>query len=171
MEMRTLSVFKSSLCLEEYFQGRSTARGVFQDRFGKVRKQFKVEVEGTWDGRTLTLVEDFRYDDGKSEQRTWHIEKVGETDYRGRADSVIGVAEGHVAGNALNWRYTFALQVGGRTITTRFDDWMFQLNDTVLVNYTDVSKFGIRLGRVVLVFQKRTGDRVEDTLIDPALGA
>ena len=171
MEMRTLSVFKSSLRLEEYFLGRTTARGVFQDRFGKVRKQFKVEIDGTWDGRTLTLVEDFRYDDGKSEQRTWRIERAGENGYRGRADAVIGVAEGHVVGNALNWRYKFALRVGRRTITTRFDDWMFQLNDDMLVNYADMSKFGIRLGRVILVFQRRDGERVRDALVNPMRGA
>ena len=44
--------------------GADRAWGQFQDRFGEVRRRFRVEVDGTWDGETLTLVEDFVYNDG-----------------------------------------------------------------------------------------------------------
>ena len=142
------------LQIEEYLAGRSKLTGFFQDRFGAIRRQFEADVEGTWDGKTLTLVEDFVYDDGETEQRTWYIEKVGDTRYQGRANGVIGRAEGGVRGNVLNWRYRFALPVGGRTWIVQFNDWLCLQNDEILINRAEVSKFGLRLGQVVCVFRR-----------------
>ena len=52
------------LVLEEYFLGKTRAWGIFEDRFGKVKRQFVVDIEGTWDGHTLILDENFSYSDG-----------------------------------------------------------------------------------------------------------
>ena len=142
------------LLIEDYFAGRTTAWGIFQDRFGRLRRQFKVEIDGTWDGETLTLVEDFLYDDGETEQRVWHITKQDAHAYRGRAEGVIGDAEGTAYGNALQWRYRFALKVGDDTWKVTFDDWLFLQSDGVLINRADVTKFGFKLGEVTLVFHK-----------------
>ena len=56
-----------TLDLEEFFVGETVARGQFQDIFGTVRRRFDVTVNGTWDGETLKLVEDFVYEDGSTE--------------------------------------------------------------------------------------------------------
>ena len=57
-----------ALRIEEFFDGKVVATGQFQDTFGTVRRRFDVDIGGTWDGRTLTLVEDFDYE--SDEQRT-----------------------------------------------------------------------------------------------------
>ncbi|MEK9680831.1 MAG: DUF3833 family protein, partial [Pelagibacteraceae bacterium] len=41
---------KPVLKLEEYFDGKTIARGVFEDRFGNIKKSFKVFIDGSWDG-------------------------------------------------------------------------------------------------------------------------
>jgi hypothetical protein len=51
------------LNLEEFFQGRTVAHGQFQDRFGTVRRRFRVDIAGDWDGERLKLVEDFTLED------------------------------------------------------------------------------------------------------------
>ena len=142
------------LRIEEYFAGRTKAWGIFQDRFGTVRRQFEVDIDGTWDGETLTLVEDFTYDDGETERRIWRITKVGEHGYEGRADGVVGVAEGTAYGNALNWTYRFALDVGESKWTVRFDDWMFLQDEEVLINRAEVTKFGFEVGEATIFFRK-----------------
>lgn len=143
------------LLIEDYFAGHTKAWGLFVDRFGTLRRQFEVEIEGTWDGEKLTLVEDFLYDDGERERRIWRITKRGEHEYEGRADGVIGPARGVAYGNALNWRYDFALPVGDDSWTVSFDDWMFLQPDGVLINRAEVSKFGIKLGDVLIAFSKQ----------------
>ncbi len=142
------------LLIEDYFAGKTRAWGIFQDRFGNLRRQFQVDIAGTWDGEALTLVEDFLYDDGETEQRIWRIAKTGAHTYEGRAEGVIGVAEGAAYGNALNWRYRFALKVGDSTWNVLFDDWLFLQDDQVLINRADVTKFGVLLGEVTLLFYK-----------------
>jgi len=140
------------LVLEEYFAGRTRAWGLFEDRFGDVRRQFTVDITGTWDGTTLVLDESFLYDDGERDRRVWTITKVGEHAYTGRAADVVGEASGEAYGNALNWKYTLDLKAGERTWRVNFDDWMFLQRDGMLINRARVSKWGIDVGAVTIVF-------------------
>ena len=145
------------LDLFDYFSGSTVAWGMFEDRFGKVRRQFKVAVEGKVDGDTLILTEDFVYNDGETEQRVWVITDEGSARFRGRADGVVGVANGEVRGNVLQWRYDFDLRVADSTWRVRFNDWMYLQPDGVLINRAVVSKWGITLGEVTITFVKPSG--------------
>lgn len=146
-----------TLLIEDYFQGDVKAWGVFQDRFGKVRRTFDVDIVGTWDEdtQTLKLVEDFVYDDGETEQRIWTITKTDENTYKGFADGVIGEAEGKSAGNAFNFKYDFNLPVNGKIWKVSFDDWMYLQSDKILFNKATIKRWGFRLGDVYIFFDKR----------------
>ena len=148
---------KPILKLEEYFNGKTIARGVFEDRFGNIKKSFKVFIDGSWDGKYLILKEDFIYDDGTKDYREWKLTKDqnNPNNYSGYADGVIGTASGSVSGNAFNWKYGFKLKVGNSTLNVKFDDWMFLQEDGYLINIAKVKKFGITLGRVILFFEKK----------------
>ena len=37
----------------------------------------------------------------------------------------------------------------------QFDDWMYLMNDKVMLNKAEMSKFGVKLGEVTLSFVKR----------------
>ena len=148
------SLTRPRLRLEEYFPGRTRAYGIFQDRFGKLRRRFLVEISGRMNGGTLTLVENFSYDDGDREQRTWRIKCLGEGQYEGHTDGVIGVAQGAGLENTLNWSYNFALPIGARRWKVRFNDWFFLHEDDVLFNRAEISKFGLRIGEATMVFHK-----------------
>ena len=147
---------KPQFILEDYFQGKTRAWGLFENRFGKVRRQFVVDITGSWDGETLVLDEDFVFDDGEKNFRQWRIRKLADNQYEGRADDVVGKATGVSAGNALNWRYLLDLKLdSGSTVRVRFNDWMFLQSDGVLLNRAKISKFGIELGQVIISFQKQ----------------
>jgi len=145
------------LVLEDYFLGETAAYGVFEDRFGKVRRQFKVDITGTLDGDRLTLTEKFKYDDGARDTRIWEIDVLGNGAYRGTAGDVPGMAEGQVAGNAFNWKYKVDLKVGDSTWNVGFDDWMYLMDDNVLINRAYVTRYGIEIGQVTIAFNKPAG--------------
>ncbi|MBK8211304.1 MAG: DUF3833 domain-containing protein [Rhodospirillales bacterium] len=146
---------KPHFVVEDYFSGQTRAWGIFEDRFGDVRAQFTVEIDGKWDGKELVLDEDFLYADGRTDRRVWTIAKIDDNTYQGRAADVIGVATGRAFGNALNWRYDIDLKVGGdKTYRVHFNDWMFLQPDGVLLNRARVTKWGIEVGEVTLVFAK-----------------
>lgn len=143
------------LDLVEYFSGTTKAYGQFQDRFGKVRRRFVVDVEGTWDGTELQLAEQFNYSDGESEFRLWKLSPTGDNQWTGHADGVVGKAIGEVVGNAFNWKYEFDLATGpDKTLRVKFDDWLWLQTDKVLLNRTYISKYGVRVGEVFIVFEK-----------------
>lgn len=146
---------KPELDLKTYFNGTVDAWGIFQDRSGKVVKRFTVVMRCKWEGDVGTLDEDFTYSDGTKQKRIWTLKKVGPKQFIGTAPDVIGQAEGSVSGNALRWQYVLALPVDGSTYHMTFDDWMFQMDEQVMINRAVMSKFGIRLGEVTLSFKKR----------------
>ena len=146
---------KPLLDLKSYFNGELVAHGVFTDRAGKVARRFVVQMTGSWQGNEGTLDERFTYSDGKTERRVWRLTDLGNGNWRGRADDVLGDAIGTAAGNALNWRYTLKLPVDDKVYEVQFDDWMYLMDERVMLNKAVMSKFGIRLGEVTLSFYKK----------------
>jgi len=145
-----------ALDLKQFLSGDLEAWGQFQDRSGALIKRFHVDMTGTWQGKNGKLVENFVYDDGTKQQRIWHLTDKGNGQYEGRADDVVGVAQGQIAGSVLNWHYTMALPVDGKTYHVQFDDWMYLHDNQTMVNRASMSKFGFKLGEVTLFFKKKS---------------
>jgi hypothetical protein len=143
-----------ALVLERYFDGRVTGWGMFIDRAGRIVKRFTVVMDCRWQGGDGVLDEDFTYSDGTKQRRVWRVRRSGPGRYVGRADDVIGEATGQASGNALRWNYTLALPVDGRTWEVQMDDWMVLVDERVLLNRTTMTKFGLRLGEVVISFAR-----------------
>ena len=146
---------KPVLDLQQYFNGTLDAYGVFTDRSGSVVKRFSVVMVCTWQGNEGTLDEDFSYSDGSKQKRVWHLTKQADGHFVGRADDVVGQAQGESRGNALHWNYTLSLPVDGKVYEVQFDDWMYLMGERVMLNKAAMSKFGVRLGEVTLSFYKR----------------
>ncbi|MTI08891.1 DUF3833 domain-containing protein [Curvivirga aplysinae] len=138
--------------LFSYFEGKSMAYGIFEDRFGNVKRQFRVEIQGTVTDGVLVLDEQFYFDDGERDERIWTIKKEENGHYTGTADDIIGTAKGIVAGNALNWRYDLDLKVGDSSLRVHFNDWMFLQEGDVLINRASVTKWGFEVGQVSIFF-------------------
>ena len=171
MEIEDFEGTTPELKLEEYFLGKTKAWGIFEDRFGNLRREFTVDIEGTWDGKTLTLVEDFLYSDGETDQRIWKITKTAENTYVGEADDIIGKAQGRAVGKALNWNYEFMLKMKDSELKVRFDDWFYLQSKDVLINKADVTKFGIQLGRATIFFQRVSSQAVKAPSADDGSSA
>lgn len=144
------------LVLEDYLNGDLEAHGFFQDRSGLVVRRFKVAMKATWRNDLGTLEEDFEYSDGTRSRRVWSIKKTANGKYIGTAGDVDGEAYGEAAGNAFRWEYTLNLPVGKNTYRVRFDDWMYLMDDKIMLNKSRMSKFGVYLGEVTLVFLRRS---------------
>ena len=146
---------KPALDLATYFNGTLDAYGVFTDRSGKVVRRFTVVMVCTWTGNEGVLDEDFTYSDGEKQRRVWRLKKRPDGHYTGTADDVKGEAVGQSQGNAFRWNYTLLLPVDGTTYEVQFDDWMYLMDERVMLNKAVMSKFGFRLGEVTLSFVKR----------------
>lgn len=136
---------------EAFFAGPTSGWGMAEDRFGKVRRQFTIALDGRWDGDAFVLREHFVYNDGGTLDRVWHVRRDGDR-YRAEAPDAPGGATGRSAGNAAHFRY--ALVPPGSSWTLQADDWMFLQDDRTLLNRIVLSKWGVTLGRLTIAFRR-----------------
>jgi hypothetical protein len=144
----------TAFVIEQGLIGPSTARGEFRSITG-VRRSFTAHLAGAWDGRTLTLAEDFAYDDGERDHKTWRLERVGPGRYVGTREDVVGQAHGYQDGAVFRLEYDVVLpSAKGRGRKVRFRDVMaFDGKGDVLNNAT-VGWRGLRVGSVSLVIER-----------------
>lgn len=144
------------LVLEEYFNGHVDAWGIIQDRSGNVISRFDATIIGSWKGNEGTLEEEFTYYDSNEKQyRTWIITKIDDTRYEGRAGDIIGTAIGKSFGNALFWTYEMDVPVDGTTYRLTFDDWIWGMNDGVVINRSYLKKYGVTVAEITIFMKKK----------------
>ena len=141
--------------IKEYFNGPVKAWGMVQDWRGRVVRRFDVEMQGRWEGDVGTLTENFNFYDGKKQQRVWTIKKMADGSYEGTASDIIGKATGRSEGSAVRWNYIMDLPVDDTHYRIRFDDWMWVMNDGVLINRSYLKKFGITVSELTIFMQKQ----------------
>ena len=142
--------------LEEYFNGRIKAWGIIQDRSGNIITRFDVEMEGKWDGNKGVLDEVFTYyGTGEVQNRIWEITKIDDNHYEGKAGDIIGKAKGTAYGNAIRWNYEMDVPVDDTSYRMTFDDWIWAMNDGVVINRSYLKKFGITFAELTIFMQKQ----------------
>ena len=137
--------------LERDLAGRTVGRGAFKAITG-ANRPFTAYLDGTWDGETLTLVEDFDFDDGETDRKTWRLTKQADGTFTGAREDVVGEAVGFYDGGGFRLEYFIRLGgengEGGRHV--KFRDILYKREDGVVINVATVGYFGLRVGRVSL---------------------
>ena len=145
---------KPRLIIEDYLSGDVKAWGILQNRSGKVIRQFSADLNGKWDGNQLVLNEKFNWSDGEVQNRQWKINKIDEHNYEGTAADVVGKAKGYSYGPAFKFEYVLLVRVKGKEMKITFDDWIFKQDEKVAINKATMTKFGIKVGELTVLFQK-----------------
>ncbi len=140
-----------------YLDGSVRAWGVFEDRAGRVRRRFVADLAGRRDGSHFVIDEEFRFDDGAVEQRQWKFERGEGGAFHATATDVIGQAEGRAEAGGARMRYQFRLAIKGRSVVVDFDDRFYPIDGDRIINRATVSKFGVRLGELTMLFERRPG--------------
>ncbi len=147
----TFAAAAADLRLEEFFKGKTYAYGKFSAINGN-KREFRVDLNGKWNGKTLTLREDFFYTDGERDTKTWRFTKTGKNTYSGTREDVKGATTVKVRGNKATFSYVVDLDNGPKENLVRFNDTLILTKEGTLKNTAWVSKFGIGVARVVVNF-------------------
>lgn len=154
VQVSDYAVRRPVLVPETFFDGHLTAHGVVKNRSGEVVRYFNAEMNGHWEGAVGTLEEDFVFDDGETQRRVWTLIRQDDRRYIGTAGDVIGEAKGEIAGNSMFLDYVLDIPYGDGTIHLSIDDRMYLVNPTTIVNESEMTKFGLRVGEVLLIIRK-----------------
>lgn len=138
----------------KFFAGTFQAQGMFVDRFGQVQKRFVIDIVCDTGNKQTTLHEDFTYDDGEKEARSWTIVRQDTNAYSAHTDDVVGKAVGIVNGAVFKLKYDFLLTLYGRKVKVHFDEVMVKQTESTILNRARVSKFGLLLGELFITFSR-----------------
>ena len=145
---------KPVIKIEEYFQGKVKAWGMLLSRSGQVKRQFTANMKGKFDGKNLILDETFIWNDGEKQERKWNIKKIDDNTYEGTASDVVGIAQGVSFGSAFKFEYQLLIPYKNKKIKVRFDDWIFKQDDKTAINKATLTKFGFKVGELIVFFVK-----------------
>ena len=122
---------------------------------GEVIRTFDADISASWDDEGVgTLDEVFRFNDGEVQTRVWTL-TPSEDGYHADAGDVVEPGTMRWSGNAIHMNYVLRVAYGDGTLDVRMDDWMYLITPDTLINQTTMSKWGINVGEVVLVIQKK----------------
>jgi Protein of unknown function (DUF3833) len=126
--------------LEQFFTGRTVGTGAFTSQIA---------------GRTLVLREDFFFKDGEKDVKTWRFTRVAPGRYEGTREDVIGKADVRQVGNTVQLTYTADVRAKDGSVTRLdFADTIAPLDGRRVLNEAVVSKFGLPIGKVSLIFKR-----------------
>lgn len=135
--------------LRQVLDGPLIASGVIYGPTGRVATRFVAHMQGTWDAEGGTLAEDFRYDNGRTQQRAWRIVPGPDGHFTATAADVIGAGEGEVSGATAVLRYRLRLPEDAGGWEVDVTDWLYLGQDGVIVNRAQFRRFGILVGELV----------------------
>jgi len=153
LDLASSATAPKTMIVEQSLSGKLQGDGVFINSLTGGETKFSVLMDGTWDGKKLTLVEDFTFADGSQERKTWVLTKVAEGVYEGTREDVIGIADVRQDGPNVRLDYYVTLHTGIGGIDVRFRDIMYLNTDGTITNKAVVSKFGLRVGRVEITMR------------------
>jgi Protein of unknown function (DUF3833) len=140
--------------LTTFLVGRTRAWGVFEDRFGRMRRRIEIEMNGVWRGPDFILDEHFVYDDGRTEQRQWVVRPKADGRFTATCADCIGEAMGTCTDGMIRMTYGFRLRLPSRVVTVDFDDRMYKMSDKTAVNRATVRKWGVKIGELALFLER-----------------
>lgn len=159
------------LKMETFFDGHVIGHGMIQNRSGEVTQRFVVDMRGRFEGDKGTLDEEFVYDDGRKQTRHWKLNRTGEHTFTGTADDVHGVARGEQYGNAIHLLYVLEVPVGDKTWKIDFDDWLFAIDEKVVLNRNKFSKLGVSVGSLTATFVRQDPETDSSRVAPDRVGA
>jgi hypothetical protein len=145
--------------ITRFFAGRTRGRGVFEDRFGRLRRQFEATFDGRFVGADFVIDEAFTYDDGATEHRQWTITPSQNGHFTATCSDCVGVAVAEATDQSWRMRYDFRLKFGSRAMIVNFDDRVYRVSGRIALNRATISKWGVRIGEVSVVFEKAPADQ------------
>tara|TARA_R110002096_G_scaffold379_17_gene2408 strand:+ start:6870 stop:7445 length:576 start_codon:yes stop_codon:yes gene_type:complete len=139
---------------ESFFKGNLCAKGLVKSRNGQINRKFAADIVAYSSANHVRLEEVFLFDDGERQNRDWFFDKTPEG-WIGKAGDVVGIANGEVFGDSLHLNYQLKINVDKSEYIVAMDDWLTLIDSSTLMGSTEITKWGVNLGRIDIVIQKK----------------
>lgn len=137
--------------------GEMISEGVIYGPMGRVASRFVADMAGVWTNSGGVLREVFTFADSETEMvREWTITDTGDNTFIATAPDIIGEAQGHYEGSALQMKYRLRLSesAGGHVLSVT--DWLYLAPNGSIINKSEMRKFGIKVAELVATIRPAT---------------
>ncbi|MDG1494049.1 MAG: DUF3833 domain-containing protein [Luminiphilus sp.] len=160
-QLQDHEIMSPELQPEDFFSGFLTAHGVVRDRRGGAIRQFNADISACWSDGVGILDEDFVFDDGEKQKRVWTLTPGSNQTFIATAGDVVGDGVGRWSGSAFVLDYTLRIQLEDSTVDVRVDDRMYRISEHVVVNQSQMTKFGVDVGEILLTIIRHPETEVQ----------
>ncbi|WP_170346791.1 MULTISPECIES: DUF3833 domain-containing protein [Ruegeria] len=138
-----------SFSLKKHLNGEILSEGLIYGPNGKMSNSFVARMSGEWQGNAGTLTEYFTYSNGKQMTRKWYLTLGTGDTFTAMADDIVGEGRGVISGSTVKLTYRIILpeDAGGHTLDVT--DWMYLTETGVIMNRSEMRKFGIKVAELV----------------------
>lgn len=138
-----------SFDIRKHLNGPLLCEGVIYGPTGRVTSRFVAEFFAEWRGNSGVMREEFRYDSGEVQHREWRLQVDEAGIITADADDLVGTGRGRQSGSSVKLEYNIRLteSAGGHVLSVV--DWMYLLENGVIMNRSQFRKFGIKVGELV----------------------
>jgi hypothetical protein len=148
------------ITLVDAFQGRTVGVGVFRVPITGLERRFRADLVGTVrrdpvQGETLTVVEDFFFDDGEVDRLTWRFRRTGPQTWVGQREDTVGLATVRENGREVRLDYVADVRSRGQVTRLGFADVIYRRPDGVVINEAVVTRGGLPIGSVLFELRRR----------------
>lgn len=136
------------LTLTQAFVGRTAGAGLFTIPLTGEERRFTAQLNGTLKGDTLSVTEDFVYDDGQKDRLTWVFRRTGAGRWSGVREDTVGLAAVIETGDEIRLTYLSDFRSPRGVTRLGFSDVIYRRADGVIVNDGVVTRYGLPVGKV-----------------------
>ena len=141
--------------LSDFLHGTVQIEGCFKLWLSGLTLNFSGEARGRWGDDVLVLDEDFQYDNGRREQRTWRFHFKSDGSFTSTCADVIGGGAGRHGKHGASHTYIFRLPFGRNGLAVRIKEAYQPLDDARVLCTAKLSKWGIPFAKMTMRIERR----------------
>lgn len=123
-----------AISLVDAFAGRAHASGLYRVKHVWTERRFRENLAGRLDANTLTLTQDYQYDDGFRNRLTWVFRRSGANSWTGRRDDSVEDARITETGRDIRMTYLVDLRTSSGVERLGFNELIYRRNDGRIIS-------------------------------------
>lgn len=141
--------------LKQFFRGEIESFAIIKDGNDKIIGSYTGTMRGEWDENKGVLKQNFLYNDGKRDNRTWLITDNVDGTFSAVGHDVVESETGKQIGNTIQMPYSFAVLENGVKQKIRYEDNFYLVDSSSMIG-TSVAKSsrGIVISKSLISLKK-----------------
>ncbi len=143
------------LDMKTFFNGDIEVFAITQDNNGKIIGSYTAKMNGKWDENKGVIQQNFVYDSGKKDSRTWLITSDTDGTFTAVGHDVATPVKGKQVGNAMQMVYTLLVKGSeGKKLSVDHEDVMYLVDDRSAIGTALIRKEGSASSKSIISYKK-----------------